>query len=89
MIDGIYVAASGGFKQEKSLEVISNNLANVNTVGYKRDTLAFKEFLAPFPDGTENEPSVSKPGEHNLRKDDMPPVFVPLLELVPFHYSFI
>jgi len=69
LIDGIYVAASGGFKQEKSLEVISNNLANVNTVGYKRDTLAFKEFLAPFPDGAENEPSVSKPGEHNLKKD--------------------
>lgn len=69
MTDGIYVAASGGFKQEKRLEVISNNLANVNTIGFKRDALAFKEFLAPFPDGTGSEPSVSKPGEQNLKKD--------------------
>ena len=69
MFEGIYVAASGGFKQEKSLEVISNNLANVNTIGYKRDTLAFKEFLTPFPDGAGSKPSVSKPGEQNLKKD--------------------
>lgn len=69
MFEGIYVAASGGFKQEKSLEVISNNLANVNTIGYKRDTLAFKELLAPFPGITESTPSASKPGEHNFKKD--------------------
>lgn len=48
MIEGIYVAASGGYKQEKSLEVISNNLANVNTIGFKRDVLAFKSFMTPF-----------------------------------------
>lgn len=54
MIDGIYVAASGGYKQEKSLEVITNNLANVNTIGFKRDLLAFKSFLAPFPGSPQN-----------------------------------
>ncbi len=68
MFEGIYIAASGGFKQEKSLEVISNNLANVNTIGYKRDTLAFKELLAPFPGITESTPSASKSGEHNSKK---------------------
>ena len=32
--------------QEKRLEVVTNNLANVNSVGYKRDRVLFKAFLA-------------------------------------------
>ncbi len=62
MIDGIYIAASGGAKQERSLEVISNNLANINTTGFKKDVLAFKSFLPPFPNSSEqvSAPSGSK-----------------------------
>ena len=36
---GSYVAASGGLVQLRKLEVISNNLANVNTAGFKRQYL--------------------------------------------------
>lgn len=57
MIDGIYAAASGGYKQERSLEVIANNLANMNTAGFKRDTLAFKELLPPFSDSNQSTPT--------------------------------
>ena len=49
MQEGIFIAASAGIKQSKKLEVIANNLANVNTTGYKRDRLAFKELMPPFP----------------------------------------
>jgi flagellar basal-body rod protein FlgF len=48
MHEGIYIAASAGLKQAKKLEVISQNLANVNTTGYRRDRLVFKEFMPPF-----------------------------------------
>ena len=49
MHEGIYIAASAGIKQGKKMEVIANNLANVNSTGYKRDRLAFKELMPPFP----------------------------------------
>jgi flagellar basal-body rod protein FlgF/flagellar basal-body rod protein FlgG len=34
---GLYISAEGAVAQSQRLEVISNNLANVDTVGFKRD----------------------------------------------------
>jgi len=48
MHEGIYIAASGAFKQERKIDVISNNLANLATTGFKRDGLAFREMIPPF-----------------------------------------
>jgi len=48
MHEGIYIAASGAFKQERKLDVIANNLANQGNSGFKRDGLAFKEIISPF-----------------------------------------
>ena len=37
----------GGLRQERKLEGVSNNLANVDTVGYKKDVISFdREFKA-------------------------------------------
>ena len=36
---GTYVAASGGLFQLRKLEVVNNNLANINTTGFKRQLL--------------------------------------------------
>ncbi len=36
---GSYVAASGGLLQFKKLDIVNNNLANVNTPGFKRQVL--------------------------------------------------
>lgn len=36
---GTYAAASGGLRQIRSLDITTNNLANVNTTGYKRQLL--------------------------------------------------
>lgn len=44
MEQGIYTAASGAIAMEDRLEVISNNLANVNTSGFKKDAIVFEEF---------------------------------------------
>ncbi len=44
MIRGWYTAASGMRAQQWRLDAVANNLANVNTDGYKRDVAAFKAF---------------------------------------------
>ncbi|MCL2832939.1 MAG: flagellar basal-body rod protein FlgF [Treponema sp.] len=44
MIRGWYTAASGMRAQQWRLDAVANNLANVDTDGYKRDQTAFKAF---------------------------------------------
>jgi flagellar basal-body rod protein FlgG len=48
MLKNIYAPLSGGLAQEKALETISNNLANMNTVGFKQDNVTFT-LLEPEP----------------------------------------
>ncbi len=42
---GIYSAASGMTSLQEWLDVASNNLANVNTTGFKRDELTFRDAM--------------------------------------------
>jgi flagellar basal-body rod protein FlgF len=44
MTGSIYMAATGALAYEKRLQLISNNLANVNTVGFKKDGGHFRAF---------------------------------------------
>ena len=44
MIRGLYTASSGMVAQEHRMDAISNNIANADTEGYKRDVAAFKAF---------------------------------------------
>ncbi len=39
---GLYISAEGALVQSRRLETIANNLANVNTVGFKRDLALFQ-----------------------------------------------
>lgn len=43
---GLYVSAEGATAQSQRLEVIANNLANVDTVGFKPDQAAFQARFA-------------------------------------------
>ena len=43
---GIYVATSGSLAQLRHMEMLSNNLANARTTGFKADRLTFEETLA-------------------------------------------
>lgn len=44
MIKGIYVAARGLDSRMKNLEIVANNLANINTTGFKRE-VPFSEVM--------------------------------------------
>ncbi len=41
MLKNIYTPLAGAISQERALEVIANNLANVNTIGFKGDNVTF------------------------------------------------
>jgi flagellar basal-body rod protein FlgG len=44
MVRGLYTGASGMLVQMKRIDVLSNNLANVDTPSYKKDTTIMKSF---------------------------------------------
>lgn len=45
MIRALYTAATGMKAQETNIDVISNNLANVNTTGYKKSIPSFQDLF--------------------------------------------
>jgi len=45
MIRALWTAASGMQGQQKSIDVIANNLANVNTTGFKRSRADFQDLI--------------------------------------------
>ena len=45
MMRSLWTAASGMMSQQTSVDTIANNLANVNTVGYKQEQTQFKSLL--------------------------------------------
>lgn len=45
MMRSLWSAASGMIAQQTNLDTIANNLSNVNTAGYKKDTAEFKSLL--------------------------------------------
>jgi len=45
MLNGLYVATSGLVAQENRVNLISNNLSNINTTGYKKDKSVFTMYL--------------------------------------------
>lgn len=50
---GLYISAEGAKAQSKRLEVLANNLANVNTVGFKPDVATFQSrFAEAIQEGT-------------------------------------
>ncbi len=44
MIKGLYTSAVGMINQMNTMDVVSNNIANVNTTGYKRDMVVSRAF---------------------------------------------
>jgi flagellar basal-body rod protein FlgG len=45
MLEGLYSAAAGMSAQQEALDAISNDLANVNTNGFKSERVAFNDLL--------------------------------------------
>ena len=69
MNSGMYAAVSGSLTAMRRLDIISNNLANVNTPGYKKDKMSFEGLLA----GTANPPAVpqGKTADPVLQKENI------------------
>lgn len=66
MNSGMYAAVSGNLAAMRRLDIISNNLANVNTAGFKKDKMSFEGLLAgsvnppAVPQGTTADPILQK-----------------------------
>lgn len=60
MVRALWTAASGMTSQQVNVDTISNNLANVNTAGYKKETVSFKSLLYEKM-GEPREPGLQKP----------------------------
>ena len=45
MIAGLYTASTGMSAQEHNIAVITNNISNVNTMGYKKDRAEFQDLM--------------------------------------------
>jgi len=45
MIRGLHTAAAGMVAQQQDIDVISNNIANVNTTGFKKDRAEFQDLM--------------------------------------------
>ena len=68
MLKSIYTPASGALAQERVLEVIANNLANVNTVGFKGDGVSFS-LLEAEPERAYNNPI--PPANYKIQFQDL------------------
>ncbi|HEY9720767.1 MAG TPA: flagellar basal-body rod protein FlgG [Oscillatoriaceae cyanobacterium] len=58
MIQGIWTAATGMQAQQMRIDMIANNLANVNTTGYKKGSIDFQDLVYQ----TLNQPGIEGAG---------------------------
>lgn len=50
----IWVPLSGQIAQQRKVETIANNVANANTIGFKKDQVVFKEHLTALTRGSDD-----------------------------------
>ncbi len=67
MQNAVFTGLFGALSSEHRMAVISNNLANANTTGYKNDKLAFKDTMAHYAHDYIREPL------ENLRSEPLFP----------------
>lgn len=65
MTRGLYTAYTGMLAQQQKLDTISNNLANVNTAAFKKDSVVFESFEQMYMSRI-NDPE--EPGVHRIGK---------------------
>ena len=58
MMRALYTAATGMAAQQRNIDTTANNLANVNTTGYKKSKVHFQDLLY-HNERTAGVPSVS------------------------------
>ena len=63
MMKALWVAKTGLEAQDTRMSVVSNNLANANTTGFKQDRAVFEDLLYQ---------TVRQPGGATTQQSDMP-----------------
>ena len=63
MQTGYYASAAGMVTQFNRLDTISNNLANVNTAGFKEDNLVIGDFMRVFKEARDEMPNANNTEE--------------------------
>jgi flagellar basal-body rod protein FlgG len=71
MLKSIYTPLSGALAQEKVMDIIANNLANLNTVGFKGEAVTFKA-IEPEPEKNYRNPL--PPANYKISLDDVLPL---------------
>ena len=66
----MWTAVSGAAAQAQAVDLVANNLANADTVGFKKDAPSFKEYLATV----EREPSTADIPRGPIRDRDLHPL---------------
>jgi flagellar basal-body rod protein FlgG len=62
MNDALYIAATGMQAQQTQVNVIANNVANVNTAGFKRSSVNFHDLVHTQALATSAETELARPG---------------------------
>jgi len=52
MYKGIYIALSGAVLKRRNMDLFAQNIANVNTPGYKKERISFKDYIVPADNKT-------------------------------------
>ena len=60
MIDALYISATGLRSQQAQIDVISNNVSNMQTPGFKKSRVNFAEISSPATDGADPTQGQSK-----------------------------
>lgn len=61
MIESLHIAATGMQSQQQMVEMISNNIANLNTLGFKKSAIQFVDLL-------QSQSAASPRGSHSSNK---------------------
>lgn len=70
MLRSLYIASTGMMAQRKRMDVLTNNITNIETVGYKKDTLLTRSFADMLiermgdPDGNSSSIGALNTGVH-------------------------
>ncbi|MDR3091746.1 MAG: flagellar basal-body rod protein FlgG [Clostridiales bacterium] len=67
MMRSLWTAASGMTSQQLNIDTISNNLANVNTTGYKKERMEFKTLLYQTMQRADQDPANTPARPVNLQ----------------------
>jgi flagellar basal-body rod protein FlgG len=65
MLRSLYIASTGMLAQRKKMDIVTNNIINIDTTGYKKDTLISKSFKDLMIEGMSGSPGSSLIGPQN------------------------